>query len=392
MLIRNKEQGWEMNLTALTERHVRTFLQGANSQINGPRSWDPQIISDRVYYKLLTDFELASGETYVAGDWDSKRLDEFIYQIQRAIVEQRVKFTPLFILSQLRSCMRTFLATAFNHQSKSRAFVVGKVAYDVGNDFFEKILDKRMNYTCGYWDNANTLDEAQENKLALICKKLQLQPGQKILDIGCGFGGFARYAAEKHQVEVTGVTISKEQYQFAQAYCKGLPISILMQDYRDIKGTYDHIVSIGMFEHVGARNYRAYMKIVHQCLADDGLFLLHTIGNNYSVKRTSAWVNRYIFPNGMLPSIAQIGRAAEKYLVMEDWHNLGVHYDKTLMAWYYNLVDQWESIKLTKDEQFFRLWSYYLLSSAGGFRARDMQLWQIVFSKFGLKNGYRSVR
>jgi cyclopropane-fatty-acyl-phospholipid synthase len=251
------------------------------------------------------------------------------------------------------------------------------------------MLDKRMVYTCGYWKDAKTLDEAQEAKLDLTCKKLNLKPGMKVLDIGCGWGSFAKYAAEKYKVKVVGITVSKEQAVLAKALCKGLPIEIRLQDYRDLNEKFDRIVSLGMFEHVGYKNYKTYMKVVHRCLKDDGLFLLHTIGGNKSVKSTDPWIDKYIFPNSMLPSIKQMGDAIEDYFVMEDWHNFSADYDKTLMAWYNNFENSWNKLKDDYDERFHRMWRYYLLACAGTFRARKSQLWQIVLSKDGIKEGYR---
>jgi cyclopropane-fatty-acyl-phospholipid synthase len=255
------------------------------------------------------------------------------------------------------------------------------------------MLDKRMNYSCAYWKGARTLNKAQENKLELICKKLYLKPGMKVLDIGCGWGAFAKYAAEKYGVEVVGITVSKEQVALAKELCTDLPVEFRLQDYRDVNEKFDRVVSVGMIEHVGYRNYRDYFKVAERCLNDDGLFLLHTIGEVRSVKNINAFTHKYIFPNGMLPSIAQLAKAAEGLFLIEDLHNFGADYDKTLMAWYENFKNSWAEIKDQYDERFYRMWSYFLLSSAGGFRARNTnQLWQIVLSKKGVSGGYLSFR
>lgn len=275
-----------------------------------------------------------------------------------------------------------------NHQSKRHALEVGVKHYDLGNDLFKNMLDTRMNYTCAYWDNANDLDEAQRNKLELSCQKLMLQPGMRVLDIGCGFGAFAKYAAENYGVSVVGITISKEQCEFAQQNCAGLPIEIRFQDYRDVNERFDRIISLGMFEHVGYLNYRTYMQKARDCLDDNGLFLLHTIGSNVTTTFCDPWVNKYIFPNGMLPSMTQISKASEGLFVMENWANFGAYYDKTLMAWNDNFERNWGHLKNQYDERFYRMWRYYLLVCAGSFRARSMQLWQIVFSKHGIRGGY----
>jgi len=379
-------------LSAYAQRYVEGLLRVAGIQLNGNNPYDPRVHDPSIYLKLIMDHELVLGEAYMDGLWDVEQLDEFFYKICRAGLERQIETHPLFLLAQLQTWLRNAVATMRNFQTKNRAHHVGEVAYDVGNDFFKKILDTRMNYTCGYWKNAQTLDDAQVAKLDLICRKLNLQPGQRVLDIGCGFGGFARYAAENYQAEVVGVTISKEQFKFAKEYCKSLPIDIRLQDYRDVNELFDHIVSIGMFEHVGYKNYRTFFKVVHRCLREEGLLVLQTIGSNFSTKRVNGWFGKYIFPNGMLPSIAQLGKASEKILMVEDWHSFGFDYDKTLMAWHENFIKNWGSLKTDYNERFYRLWNFYLLSCAGAFRARDLQLWQIVFSKHGMMPNYHSIR
>ncbi len=249
-----------------------------------------------------------------------------------------------------------------------------------------------MTYTCAYWKDAATLDYAQENKLDLTCRKLALKPGMHVLDIGCGWGSFAKFAAENYGVKVTGITVSKEQVELGKKMCEGLPVDLRLMDYRELTQTFDHIVSLGMFEHVGYKNYRSYMKVVHSCLKDEGLFLLQTIGSNLSSTFTDPWINEYIFPDSLLPSISQIGKSIEGLFVMEDWHNFSADYDRTLMAWQNNFTSRWEELKDKYDSRFFRMWNYYLLSCAGAFRSRKNQLWQIAFSKNGIKGGYTSVR
>ena len=254
------------------------------------------------------------------------------------------------------------------------------------------MLDKRLTYTCGYWRTANNLDEAQEAKLDLVCRKLGLKSGQSVLDIGGGWGSFAKFAAEKYGAKVTVVTVSKEQVELGQKLCAGWPVTFLLQDYREVKGKFDQIVSLGMIEHVGYKNYRTYMEVAERCLAADGLFLLHTIGGNESAKSTEPWIAKYIFPNSMLPSIKQLGQSIEGLFVMEDWENFSAYYEPTLMAWFANFDRHWPELKDKYGDRFYRLWKYYLLSCAGSFRARKNQLWQIVLSKQGVPGGYKSIR
>lgn len=365
---------------------VNELLSIAEIEINGRNPWDIQVHDDRFYKRAVTEVELGLGESYMDGWWDVEQLDEMIFRIIRADLQNKVK-------RNLKIALQLVGFYLINMQARHRAFIIGEKHYDLGNDLFQNMLDKRMNYSCAYWKNATNLEEAQENKLELICKKLYLKPGMRVLDIGCGWGAFGKYAAEKYGVEVLGITVSKEQVSLGKELCKGLPVDIKLMDYRDLNEKFDRIVSVGMIEHVGYRNYRTYFKIAENCLNENGLFLLHTIGEVRSVKNTDAWTHKYIFPNGMLPSIAQLAKAVEGLFVIEDLHNFGADYDKTLIAWYNNFNSNWHKLKEKYGERFYRMWKYFLLSSAGAFRARNKnQLWQIVLSKKGVPGGYISVR
>jgi len=364
---------------------VAQIFSLAGITINGNSPSDIKVHDERFYRRILSNGSLGLGESYMESWWDVPNLDQFFEKFLGARLHRRVKPTLYLILLVIYS-------TLFNQQNKKRAFIVGEKHYDIGNDLYSLMLDKRLTYTCGYWPRASTLDEAQEHKLDLICRKLGLKEGDHVLDIGCGWGSFAKYAAEKYRVKVTGITISKEQAILAEELCKGLPIDIQVRDYRDIEGKFDHIVSVGMFEHVGYKNYREYMEVAERHLKDDGLFLLHTVGGYDTTHIPDPWIDKYIFPNGMLPSIPQIGSAIENLFVMEDWHNFGPDYDKTLMAWHKNFNNNWDKLKGKYDERFHRMWNYYLLMFAGSFRARYNHLWQIVLSKNGVKGGYTSVR
>lgn len=383
-------------MTNHTEKAViQQIFDLAGVTIDGQNSWDIQVHQPDLYQRLLTHTSLALGEAYMEGWWDCSHLDQFFYHILHANLQDKIEKNRYFYFNKLRYRFNTLMRILFNHQSRAKSRIVGKHHYDIGNDLFEKMLDQRLIYSCGYWKNANTLDQAQEAKLELCCQKLGLQPGMRVLDIGCGWGGFAKYAAEKFQVSVVGVTISQQQYQYALKNCAGLPIEIRLQDYRDINEKFDRICSIGMFEHVGYKNYTTYMQTAHRCLDDHGLFLLHTIGNNVSTLWPDEWINKYIFPNGNIPSVKQIGASIENLFVTEDLHNFGADYDKTLMAWHRNFNDSYDHdahLKSHYDQRFYRMWNYYLLSCAGAFRARYIQLWQFVLSKNGVPGGYRSIR
>jgi len=361
------------------------LLSLAGITINGDKDFDIQISDDRLYDRVFREGTLGFGESYMDGWWTVKNLDEFFYSIFTANLDKEIKKNWSVLLLAITSRL-------FNRQSKKRSLVVGEKHYDTGNDLFTRMLGGTMAYSCGYWAQADNLQDAQKAKFDLICRKLGLKKGMHILDIGCGWGTFLKYASENYGVSGIGVTISKEQAKFAQNICKGLPIEIRLQDYRELDEKFDRIVSVGMMEHVGHKNYKTYLNTASNCLKDDGMFLLHTIGSNKSEKATDPWIEKYIFPNSHLPSIKQIAENLEGNFVMEDWHNFGVDYDKTLMAWYENFDKYWPELKGNYDERFYRMWKFYLLSCAGLFRARRIQLWQIVLSKKGVSGGWKSVR
>ncbi len=367
------------------EDRCRQLLAQSDIQIGGSRPWDLQVHNQRFYSRVLSEGSLGLGESYMDGWWNCKALDQLFYRIFKAELDvQAINW---------RDGLTALKANLVNLQKISRAFQVGQHHYDLGNELYQYMLDKRMIYSCGYWNEANTLDEAQEAKLELICRKLQLQPGMRLLDIGCGWGGMAAYAAEKYGVTVVGVTVSREQADYARDQCRQLPVTIELKDYRELTGTFDRIVSIGMFEHVGNKNYRTFMQCQKNLLSDDGLVLLHTIGRNITSASLDKWIGRYIFPNSMLPSVKQISTAAEGVFIIEDWHNFGTDYDTTLMHWFYNFNRNFDKLRGPKyDRRFYLMWKYYLLSCAGSFRARKNQVWQIVLSPSGCQGGYNSVR
>jgi len=364
---------------------AKELLSLAGVTINGDNPWDMRVHDMRLFGRFFGGGSLGLGEAYMDGWWDCEQLDKFFFLILRAGLDEKVKFNwPLL--------WHAVVSRISNQQSRNKAFVIGEKHYDTGNDLFTAMLGKTMAYSCGYWPHAFNLDEAQEAKFDLICKKLNLKPGMRILDIGCGWGTFMKYAAAKYGVEAVGITVSKEQAELGRELCQGLPIEIKLQDYRSVNEKFDRIISIGMIEHVGYKNYRTYMEVAHRCLAENGMFLLHTIGKERSTTATDPWIAKYIFPNSHLPSIKQIGAAIEKLFVMEDWHNFGVDYDKTLMAWDANFEKAWQALKGKYGERFYRMWKYYLLSCAGAFRARNIQLWQIVLSKGGVVGGWKVLR
>ena len=351
----------------------REILHTAGIEVGGDRPQDIAVHDDRFWARVLADRELGLGESYQEGWWDANHLDEFIAEVQAVDLRSLVRPSPTLAL-------RILQAQARNRQTVRRARRNAGAHYNIDNDLYERMLDNRMIYSCGYWRHAADLDEAQEHKLELICRKLHLEPGMRLLDIGCGWGGFARFAAAEHGALVTGVTPAEEQARLAREICAGLPVDIRECDYRNVQGRFDRIVSIGMMEHVGPRNLKTFFQRCNNLLAEDGMMLHHTIGSLESKNHTDPWFDKYIFPGGVVPSLAQISSATEKDWVIEDVHNFGPYYDRTLMAWHRNVTEAWDDLP-AYDERFRRTWDYYLLSSAGSFRARGLQLWQIVFTR-----------
>ncbi|MCW8798238.1 MAG: cyclopropane fatty acyl phospholipid synthase [Prosthecochloris sp.] len=366
------------------QKQIEKILAQGGIHVNGSDPWDMQVHDNRLFQRILTQGNLGLGEAYMDGWWECQALDQFFFRVLRSKAQDNI-VSPSIIFSAL-------IGRLFNLQARSRAFTVGEQHYNMGNELFQGMLDSNMHYSCAYWKNTDKLSIAQENKLRLVFNKLMLQPGQRVLDIGCGWGGAAKFAAEHYGVEVTGITVSSEQVKVAQERCKGLPVKIKLIDYRALDGVFDRIYSIGMFEHVGHKNYRNYFDIIKNLLATDGLFLLQTIGGNESVSSTDPWIGKYIFPNSMLPSASQITNAFEGLLVLEDWHVFSHDYYLTLKTWNDNFQQHCSRFNGHYAARFCRMWRYYLLSCAGAFLARTLQLWQLLLSHQGIVGPFRVER
>ncbi len=356
---------------------VKELFSKAGITVNGDQPYDIQIHDPRTYKRILAESNLGLGESYMDGWWDCQHIDQFT---EKMFLADIINIKP-----SLNQIIAFLMAKVTNRQSVARASDVCENHYDLGNDLFIKMLDPRMVYTCGYWKNAKNLEEAQIAKMDLICQKLELKSGMKLLDIGCGWGSFMKYASKKYGVECTGYTLSKNQIELGEQLCQGLPITFIFEDYRKIVGQFDRIVSIGMFEAVGYKNFRTFMKVVAKALKKDGHILLHTMGANRSWYASEPWYDKYIFPNGLLPSLSQISKATEHILVVEDLQNIGPDYDKTLLAWNDNFQNSWSELEKNYSPRFKRMWEFYLLQVAGVFRARNQQLWQIILTHPGTK-------
>lgn len=351
---------------------VAGLLEECGIRIDGGNPWDIRVFDEDFFARVLRQGSLGFGESYIERGWDTGDVEELMYRLLSARIDERVR--------TWRDVIAYASAVLFNRQRPARAFAVGERHYDLGNDIYELMLDSRMIYSCGYWENARTLEEAQRAKLDLVFQKLALKPGQRVLDVGCGWGGALEYAAREYGVEGVGITISREQADYARKKCAGLPIDIRLQDYRDLRGDFDHIYSIGMFEHVGPKNYRRYLHTLRRCLRPGGRFLLHTIvairANNRS--STDPWIDKYIFPNSKLPTEAQIAAAAEGLFDIAGRQAIGSHYIPTLRAWRANFERHWPTLRLTRGDVFFRMWEFYLSSSAATFRAGKNDVWQLL--------------
>lgn len=371
----NKSSNWNL---------FSNLLSKAGITLNGDKPWDIQIKDERTFDKVIESGSLGFGEAYMENMWECDSIDEMISRVLKAKIDQKITTSEKLKIGAKK--IKSFL----NPQSIKRVKEDVPFHYDLGNDVFENMLDKYMTYTCAYFKDTEDLEEAQENKLDLVCKKMGLKPGMRILDIGCGWGSFMKYAAQNYGVICDGLTLSKEQKKMGEEKCASLPINFILQDYREYEPTtkYDRIISIGMVEHVGPENYKDFFVCANKFLKEDGLFLLHTIGGVVSSTTADCdpWIRKYIFPNGVIPSVAQLGSSMEKKFNLEDLHNIGAHYDKTLVAWFNNFDDSWDQISEKYGEKFYRMWKYYLLSCAGAFRSRDLNTWQLVLSKIGTEH------
>jgi cyclopropane-fatty-acyl-phospholipid synthase len=383
-LLQNRHPDKEATSAYEYKAAIQEILSQAGITVNGDMPWDIRVTDERFYHRVLREGSLGLGESYMDEWWECEELDTFFAKLVPIKPEEKIRTNWRLLLQAIGGAI-------FNQGRKTRAFQIGERHYDRGNELFRSMLDRRMVYSCAYWKNATDLDSAQEAKLELICRKLGLKPGDRVLDIGCGWGSFAKYAAENYGAELVGITVSKNQLSLGKELCRGLPVELRLQDYRDMDERFDHIVSVGMFEHVGYKNHRTFMEKVRQCLKDDGLFLLHCIGSSVSSVVGDPWLHKYIFPNSLIPSMKQIGIALEGLFTVEDVQNFGFYYDATLTSWFRNFHNNWDKMKNRYDGRFYRMWKYYLLSSAGAFRSRGLQVWHFVLSPKGVRNGYKTI-
>ena len=364
-----------------------SVLSAADVRVGGDRPWDIHVHDGRFYDRVLAQGTLGLGESYMDGWWDCDALDEMTARALQAGGERAVART-------WRNALHVLRAAVLNMQTRRRARRVAERHYDIDDSLYMSFLDPYGQYTCGYFKGVSPgdLDRAQEAKMDLICRKIKLRSTDRVLDIGCGWGGLARWMAERHGCRVVGVNIADGQVEYARRRNHDPRVEIVRMDYRDLPaampGAFDKVVSVGMAEHVGRRNYRTYFDAVRSVLRPDGLFLLQTCAQDESRSVTDPWIDRYIFPGGEIPSPAQLAAGFDGRFVLEDWHSMGAHYDHTLMAWWRRFERAWPRFRERYGDRFRRMFRYYMLSCAGAFRARQMQLHQVVLSPGGVPGGY----
>lgn len=353
------------------------MLSAADVRLDGARPWDLRVRDPRFYRKAVVQGSIGFGESYMDGWWDTGDLEELFARIIRVGLDRDRQFAPVHLGYGL-------FTRLFNNQTKSRARRVAERHYDFGNDLFFEFLGRYKNYSCGYYDGTDDLDEAQRRKMDLLCRKLGLRAGDRVLDVGGGWGEIARYMADHYGARVTSINISEEQMRFSREHCRGASVEIVKCDYRDLKGTYDKIAVIAMLTHVGHKNYRAFMEKAHACLAPGGTMIIESVGGNRSFSHIDPWIDRYIFPGALIPSVAQFGRAFEGLFVVEDWHNFGPHYVKTLRAWNDRLQQAWPRLKdRYGGDRTRRMFEFFFRMASAAFRERDLQHWHIVLTRKG---------
>jgi len=322
--------------------------------------------------------ELSLGETYMDGRWSVSQgsLPGFL----RLLMDNARNQPPSRARLWLRRITRGIAQR--NHAAAARRNA--KHHYDVGNDIYRLFLDEDWQYSCAYFPRKDmTLEEAQKAKKRHIASKLLLEPGHKVLDIGCGWGGMALYLAEHTGAQVTGITLADQQAEGANARAADRPtVSFRVQDYRDVRERFDRIVSVGMFEHVGVGFYDAYFSSCRRILSDDGVMLLHSIGRFDGPGSTNPFIAKHIFPGGYIPALSEVLPAAERAgLFVTDVEILRLHYAETLKHWRERFMANRDRVVELMDERFLRMWEFYLAGSEASFRAGDMMVFQLQLSR-----------
>jgi cyclopropane-fatty-acyl-phospholipid synthase len=366
------------------------ILVDANSKnyiIGSPQKKIPitlKILNKKLHYKLLFRPDLYFGEAYSDGDIiiENGTLTEFLDLALMNIGREEINFFS-HIINKLSGSYRYL--TNFNFIKKSKMNVSHH--YDLSDNLYDLFLDKKRQYSCGYFKNMNdTLEDAQNNKIQHIIRKLNIQPNQKVLDIGCGWGSLAIDIAKSTNCEVTGITLSQNQLDYCLKKAKQLnlenQVTFKLIDYRELDEKFDRIVSVGMFEHVGRKFYKRFFKQVEKLLSNNGISLIHTIGSVNPPRDPHPWITKYIFPGGYTPSLSEVTTPIEKAgLVVSDIEVLKLHYSHTLRHWKENCIKNKEKIVKMYDERFFRMWEFYLTGCEIAFKWGDQVVYQFQLTK-----------
>ncbi len=344
-----------------------------------------KLLNKKLNYKLLFNPDISFPEAYVNGEIkiENGTLLDFLNLTFKNLGPGEINTSGYFVKKFLHA-YRFF--TNFNLPLKSKKNV--EHHYDLGEELYNLFLDKKFRmYSCAYWKSPEeSLEQAQQNKINHIIKKLDLRAGQKVLDIGCGWGGLCFEMAKQSKCEVTGITLSKNQYEYCVKKSKELKLDnqchFELLDYRHLNGKFNRIVSVGMVEHVGRKFYKTFFKKINELMTDDGLSLIHTIGSTQPKGPPQPWISRYIFPGGLVPSASDLIDAVEKTdLILTDMESLIRHYDKTLKAWLVRFLENRDRAKKMYDERFCKMWEFYLASCSAAFKYRDLLVYQLQIAK-----------
>jgi len=348
-----------------------------------------KLLKENLNWKLILDPELEFPEAYIRGEIiiENASLKEFLMDLVKNLGRREVN-SASYISKRIFQLWR-YLSN-FNLPGNSRRNV--EHHYDIGGEKGEKLYDIFLDrdhrlYSCAYWKNdTKNLEEAQKNKIDHIVKKLDIKQGQKILEVGCGWGGMAFEIAKQKGCEVLGISLSKNQINYCKKKAKELgldnQVNFELADYREIQGQYDRIYSVGMFEHVGKKFYKAFFQSMNKLLKDNGIFLLHTIGVVDKPSPPNKFINKYIFPGGVCPSFSQIIEPIEKTgLIVSDTETLIRHYDKTLESWLERFLSKRKEVKDLFDDKFVKMWEFYFASCAAAFKYRDLAVFQLQIVK-----------
>jgi len=355
--------------------------------IGSPENQNPiivKILNKKLHYKLLFRPDLYFGEGYSAGDIkiENGTLTDFLDLALMNIGRKEFNFFSKLI-NKFNGSYRYL--TNFNFIKKSKMNVAHH--YDISDDLYNLFLDSKKQYSCAYFKNKNdSLETAQNNKIQHIIKKLNIKPNQKVLDIGCGWGSLAIDIAKTSKCEVTGITLSENQFNYCVKKAKELnlrnQVTFKLIDYRELNQKFDRIVSVGMFEHVGRKFYKTFFKKIEQLLSNDGISLIHTIGSVNPPREPHPWITKYIFPGGYTPSLSEVIVPLEKAgLIVSDIEVLKMHYSHTLRHWKENCIANKERIIQMFDENFFRMWEFYLTGCEISFKWGDQVVYQFQLTK-----------